>query len=107
MRAFKKGEPFMHVESEGYVPGPDELAEMEEHFQQTLEVPTFSEAYLYPRVGKDDARFILGVADEYAKVIRVLGEEKVYEILASPEFEPGPEPDGYRVSGTGIVSTSR
>ena len=55
-------------------------------------------------VGKEDARFILAVADEYAKIIDILGPERVCELLAKPI----PEPDGYRQSEAGIVlPTSR
>lgn len=43
--------------------------------------PTFSEAFLYPTVGKGDARFILGVADEYDHLIRALGPKAVKAIL--------------------------
>jgi hypothetical protein len=43
--------------------------------------PTFSEKFLYETVGKGDARFILGVAEEYDHVIRALGPAAVKAIL--------------------------
>lgn len=43
--------------------------------------PTFSESFLYEKVGKGDARFILGVADEYEHVIEALGTPAVRAIL--------------------------
>jgi len=58
-----KGQPFRHVEAD------------------TGEAPTFSEAFLYPAVGKGDARFILGIADEYEHVIAALGPAAVIAIL--------------------------
>jgi hypothetical protein len=64
-----KGYPFMDVEYEG--PGksvPDNA-------------PTFSEAALYPRLGKGDARFVLGVAEEYEHIIEALGPKAVKAVL--------------------------
>lgn len=63
MRMFQKGNPFMDVPAAG------------------RKVPVFSEAFLYGKVGKSDARFILGVAEEYEKLIRILGVEKIKELL--------------------------
>lgn len=63
MRLFEKGEKFMDVPAEGE------------------SMPVFSEEFLYPRMTKDDARFILGVAEEYEKLINILGEDKVKTIL--------------------------
>ncbi len=63
MRMFSKGKPFMNVLAEG------------------SKYPVFSETFLYPKVGKTDARFILGVANEYSRLIEKLGTEKVKEIL--------------------------
>lgn len=37
--------------------------------------PVFSEAFLYEAVGKGDARFVLGVADEYRHIIEALGPD--------------------------------
>lgn len=62
-----KGQPFMDVEADYPIDGKD--------------VPTFSEAFLYEGVGKGDARFILGVADEYEHVIDALGPTAVKAIL--------------------------
>jgi hypothetical protein len=47
----------------------------------TGDAPVFSEAFLYPTVGKGDARFILGVADEYGHVIDALGPAAVTAVL--------------------------
>src|SRR5687768_8954576 len=58
-----KGKPFMHVEAD------------------TGDAPTFSEAFLYEAVGKGDARFMLGVAEEYEHVIEALGPEALRAIL--------------------------
>jgi len=69
MRTFAKGKKFMHVPAEGGA------------------IPTFSEGFLYPRIGKDDARFVLGVAEEYEKIIEILGEGKVREILEGGKSE--------------------
>lgn len=58
-----KGMPFMHVQEDGG------------------SAPTFSEKFLYSRVGKGDARFMLGVAEEYEHVIDALGPTAVKSIL--------------------------
>ena len=63
MRMFQRGNPFMDVKAE------------------SGDFPVFSEAFLYGKVGKSDARFILGVAEEYEKLIRILGVEKIKELL--------------------------
>lgn len=63
MRMMAKGEPFLHVKAEAE------------------DVPVFSERFLYERIGKDDARFVLGVAEEYAHVIEALGVSAVRAIL--------------------------
>ena len=44
-------------------------------------LPVFSEAFLYPAVGKGDARFILAVAEEYEALIRFFGEETMKRLL--------------------------
>ena len=62
-----KGEPFLHIGSETY--------------RDDIELPTFSEGFLYERVGKGDARFILGVAEEYEHIIQALGSRAVRCIL--------------------------
>lgn len=73
MRMFKKAEPFMDVKAE--------------HHPAAFSSPpasnplVFSEEFLYPSVGTGDARFILGVAEEYSRVIEVLGTKLVKEIL--------------------------
>ena len=58
-----KGKPFMHVKEDGG------------------DATTFSEAFLYETVGKYEARFILGVAEEYEHVIEALGPAAVRAIL--------------------------
>lgn len=64
-----KGKPFMDVPAD-FTPEGEEG-----------ELPTFSEAFLYPTVGKGDARFILGVAEEYEHIIKALGSKAVIAIL--------------------------
>jgi hypothetical protein len=64
MRMMSKGMPFRDVEAD------------------VGSIPTFSEAFLYKRVGKGDARFMLGVAEEYDHVIAALGPDAVRTILA-------------------------
>ena len=63
MRMMAKGEPFMEVEADD------------------CDLPVFCESFLYPRVGKGDARFILAVAREYETLIKLLGTEKIKEML--------------------------
>jgi hypothetical protein len=58
-----KGQPFIDVEADGE------------------DVPVFSESFLYNAVDKGDARFILGVAEEYNHVIQALGVKGVKAIL--------------------------
>lgn len=58
-----KGQPFMDVEAD------------------SEEAPVFSEAFLYDTVGKGDARFILGVAEEYEHIIEALGPTAVRALL--------------------------
>ena len=72
MRAFRKGEFFMGIGSEEYFTDAD---------NKDSELPVFSEGFLYEKVGKDNARFILGVVEEYDAIIRFLGEEAVKAIL--------------------------
>lgn len=64
---FDKGKPFTHIEADFPVEGRN--------------VPVFSEAFLYETVGKGDARFILGVADEYEHLIEALGPKALRAIL--------------------------
>lgn len=37
--------------------------------------PVFSEAFLYPKMTKGDARFILAIAEEYDALRQMLGEK--------------------------------
>lgn len=81
MRAFAYGLDFMDVESEGFIPDEDRLVEMADDIARDGLYPTFSEGHLYPRLGKEDARFVLGIAEEYTAIIKALGVAKVREIL--------------------------
>ena len=63
MRALAAGEPFMQVKAEG------------------RDVLVFSEGFLYDCMYKDDARFVLAVAEEYERVILLLGIDRVRELL--------------------------
>jgi hypothetical protein len=83
MRIFSPGEPFTITEAEVYVPSEDALQEMRDDLAEHGPFPVFSEGHLYPRLGKDDARFVLAVADEYERLIKVLGSDKVKELLRS------------------------
>ena len=84
MRAMSKGKPFMHVEAE-WLPDTTVYGEDGELKKVPAEpgpCPVFSEHFLYETVGKDDARFILGVAEEYEHLIALLGTDRVCELLA-------------------------
>lgn len=77
-----KGKPFRHVVEEAPLPDLDEIrADSQRARDEDFEVRVFSEMFLYPRVGKGDARFILGIADEYEHVIEALGPKAVRAIL--------------------------
>lgn len=69
-----KGQPFMDVEQE-VSPDPGRFDEIESGW------PVFSEGVLYPLLGKGDARFVLGVANEYDHIIKALGPQAVKDIL--------------------------
>ena len=69
MRSFKKGEPFIEVPV-----GYKFKCYGEEHPPET---PVFSEAYLYSITDKDNARFILAVAEEYEFIIKALGQDNI------------------------------
>lgn len=81
MRAFAPGDHFHHVEASHFIPDDGCLEEMEDDVEQVRALTVFSEGYLYPRLGKSDARFVLAVADEYERLICILGVEKVRELL--------------------------
>lgn len=66
-----KGQPFLDVEADS---APSD-------YTGDGCPPTFSETFLYDAVGKGDARFILGVAEEYDHVISALGPAAVTAIL--------------------------
>ena len=71
MRAFEKAKPFIEMKAE--VSG----------------FPVFSESFLYERVGKCDARFILAIAGEYSAIIEMLGYKKVLELLYDYQIKHG------------------
>lgn len=85
MRTFTPGEPFIDTQAEPWIPDDDTIAEMRDDIKQMAQdghpIPVFSEMHLYPRLGKDDARFVLAIADEYTRLIEKLGREKVVELL--------------------------
>lgn len=70
-----KGYPFMHIEQEV---GPSSAATIR---KIPAEAPVFSEATLYPTLGKGDARFVLGVAEEYDHIIEAIGPKACRAIL--------------------------
>src|SRR5688572_23738961 len=72
MRAVAKGQRFMHITAET-------------GGRNGNRPPVFSEDFLYPKLGKEDARFVLGVAEEYEKVIQTLGPTEVAALIESPE----------------------
>lgn len=82
MRAFERGKPFMDVEADCW--------DGDEEFKATEEVPVFTEAYLYSICpSKGDARFILAIAEEYDKIIEILGpkvERLLMAFVDDPEF---------------------
>lgn len=71
MRAINPGRAFMDVLAEDAAPGEDAPA------------PVFSEANLYPRMYKGDARFILVVAEEYDALRAFLGDEALSRLLGA------------------------
>ena len=87
VRAFKKGKPFNDVVASNHVPDDAALEGMlrDIHSSERHHMPVFSEGYLYPRLGVEDSRFVLGVADEYSRIISELGSEQVAEILRRTE----------------------
>ena len=74
MRMMTPGEPFYEVPAEG------------------VELPVFCESFLYERVGKTDARFILAVAQEYAYLIAFLGTPAIQGLLKQAKAQV-PPPD--------------
>lgn len=81
------GETFIDTPAYPYVPGDDELQEMRDDLDRDGPYPVFSEGHLYPRLGKEDARFVLGVAEEYEHLIKLLGPTLVRTLL---KIEPRP-----------------
>ena len=65
MRSIEKGQSFIGVIN-------DTIPER---------APVFSETFLYKVMSKDDARFILAIANEYDKLIRVLTPDVVVKLL--------------------------
>jgi hypothetical protein len=78
----RKGDPFMHVKASGDIPDDTMISEMKADMRRDGLYPVFSEGHLYPRLGKEDARFVLGVVEEYDKLIEVLGVEAIKKLLA-------------------------
>ncbi len=78
MRAFEKGKPFWDVPCECL--GDYQEVYIEEGLSHR-DIPVFSETFLYSCMFKDDARFILAVAGEYAALINLLGTERIVELL--------------------------
>lgn len=68
MRLLARGQPFYKVIS-----------------NDVKQTATFSESFLYPRVGKEDARFVLAVAQEYGYLIDFLGPEAIKALLEQAE----------------------
>lgn len=66
-----KGKPFLDVPADGAPDG----------YEGKRVPPVFSEEFLYPTVGKGDARFILGIAEEYAHVVDALGPKAMRVLL--------------------------
>lgn len=85
MRAFSTGDPFLEVASTHHIPNDDDVDEMQTDIavanSDRRMIPVFTEAYLYPRLGKEDARFVLAVADEYTRLIDKLGTDEIHRLL--------------------------
>lgn len=81
-----KGQLFMDVEEEvSPLRGEDLDKAMKELEAAETEAgytfPTFSEAVLYPLLGKGDARFVLGVAEEYEHILKAIGPQAARDLL--------------------------
>jgi hypothetical protein len=87
VRMFEAGRPFMDIKPESMDHSVYEVAYGEEAQKGGWaepgdgECPIFSERFLYPLIGKDDARFVLAVATEYDYLIRKYGTAKMREML--------------------------
>jgi hypothetical protein len=83
MRMLAKGEPFMGVEADSLTKEQRTGENGEKLLWHELPdpYPVFSEAFLYETIGKGDARFVLGVAEEYSHLIELLGEHVVRRLL--------------------------
>lgn len=79
MRAFSRGEHFLDIRAESFLPCCDgeEKPDTKKHGMP----PVFSEGFLYHVMSKDDARFVLAVGEEYANIVNLLGPDKVNELL--------------------------
>ena len=77
MMMLQKGQPFMDVPAD-FTP-----EEEREAWKGADPPPTFSEMFLYATVGKGDARFILGVAEEYEHLIDLFGPELTKRLLSA------------------------
>lgn len=76
------GKPFMDVMADD-IPEPDWYYEGMGVDREEEITPVFCETNLYYRMTKEDARFVLSIVEEYDVVIRVLGTDKVKDIIAS------------------------
>lgn len=63
MRANYKGRPFHTVRD------------------YSNKAPVFSEEFLYERLGKEDARFVLDIAEEYERLIEIMGRNVIKVLL--------------------------
>jgi len=80
------GREFMEVECGYHLPSVSDLDEAVAN-RDLKPLPTFSEQFLTPRVGRSDAQLILGVVDEYEELIARLGEELVRRLLeGNPDY---------------------
>jgi hypothetical protein len=94
------GTPFMDVRVDSFIPQDEEEQEYWDKYKE--DPPVFSEMFLYSRVGKGDARFILAIAEEYSKLIEILGRERILEI-----FYEAHEIDKNRYYGFKLMLESR
>ena len=84
MRAINYGKHFLNVAADrvsaSYVSGAS--GGEERPFDGSDMPPVFSETFLYEMMYKEDARFVLGIAEEYANIIDILGVDRVRELLS-------------------------
>lgn len=73
----------MKAKANPFVPDAQDIGWMERDLAEHGPFPVFSEGHLYPRLGKEDARFVLAVVEEYEALIKKLGPDAVRELLES------------------------